>query len=337
MTSIPPPAHYKQEFSASEEIKEQIRASRSSIRDILSGKDERLLVLVGPCSIHDPGGSGLEYAKRLAEVLPHLSDRLFVVMRTFLEKPRTTVGWEGLIVDPRLTGEFDIALGLAEARKFLLSVLELGLPTATEFTSPLTPFYLADLVCWTSIGARSSEAAALRNAASGLDMPVGFKNGTGGSVQLAVDGIISAASPHAFIGVSEEGMACQVRTNGNPLCHLVLRGSLTHGPNHEKEAVAGALKLLKGAGLSPRLMIDCSHGNSGKDPEKQKDVCFDVLAQRLGGNKDIVGLMIESHLIQGSQKLGDDPRLLQYGLSITDPCMGWEETESLLEEIHKRA
>jgi len=209
-------------------------------------------------------------------------------------------------------------------------------PTATEFTSPLSPFYLADLVCWTAIGARSSEAAALRNVASGLDMPVAFKNGTGGSVQLAIDGIVSAGSPHAFLGVSEEGKVCEVRTQGNSLCHLVLRGSLTNGPNYEEKSVAKALKLLEQAKIAPRVVIDCSHGNSGKDPQKQVEVCRNVMSQRQTGNKGIVGLMLESHLFLGSQKLGDDPTQLKYGVSITDPCMDWGETASLLQEIHER-
>jgi 3-deoxy-7-phosphoheptulonate synthase len=337
ISSIPAPARYKKEFPLSKKAKEVILDSRKSIGDILEGKNDRLLVLVGPCSIHDPQGSGLEYAKNLAKLLSDLSDRLFIVMRTFLEKPRTTVGWEGLVSDPLLTGDFDIASGLAEARKFLLSVLELGLPTATEFTSTLSPSYLSDLVCWTSIGARSSEAAALRNMASGLEMPVGFKNGTGGSIQLAIDGIISANHPHAFIGISEEeGRVSQIQTQGNKLSHLVLRGSLTNGPNYDKKSVAGALELLKETGLAPYLMVDCSHGNSQKDLYKQVEVCRNVLTQRISGNTGIVGLMIESHLVAGSQKLGDDPAALKYGVSITDACIGWEETVTLLHDIHER-
>ena len=335
MIQLPSPAHYKREFPVSENAGEVIRVSRSGIQDILQGRDDRLIVIVGPCSIHDPEGSGLEYAARLAKLLPRLSDRLLIVMRTFLEKPRTTVGWEGLVFDPQLTGNFDIASGLAQARKFLLSVLELGVPTATEFTDSLAPQYFADLVCWTAVGARGTEAQAYRRMASGLDMPTGFKNGTGGSVRLAVDGIVAAGHPHAFLGISEEeGKVCQIRTKGNPSCHLVLRGSLTQGPNYEEKAVAAALELLKQARLAPRLMIDCSHGNSEKDPQKQAEVCRNVLAQRVAGNKGIIGFMMESNLFPGNQKLGDDPSKLQYGVSITDACIGWEETAALLREAH---
>ena len=337
VTPIPPPAQYKREFPVSEKANEMVLASRKAIQDILEGKDDRLLVIVGPCSIHDPEGGGMEYARRLAELVPSLSDRLFCVMRTFLEKPRSTLGWEGLVFDPRLSGEFDIAAGLAQARKFLLSALELGLPTATEFINPITPAYLADLVCWAAIGARSSEAASLRNMASGLDMPVAFKNGTGGSVQQAVDGVVSASHPHAFLGISqEEGKVCQIRTRGNSFCHIVLRGSLVTGPNYDEASIAAALELLEEAGLPQRLLIDCSHGNSGKDPAKQADVCRSAVGQRTSDNKAIKGFMLESHLFEGSQKLGTNPAELQYGVSITDACMGWEETESLLKEVHKR-
>ena len=334
---LPPPAQYKREFPVSEKANEVVLASRKAIQDILEGKDERLLVIVGPCSIHDPEGGGIEYARRLAELVPSLSDRLFCVMRTFLEKPRSTLGWEGLVFDPRLSGNSDIATGLGQARKFLLSALELGLPTATEFINPITPSYLADLVCWTAIGARSSEAASLRNMASGLDMPVAFKNGTGGSVQQAVDGVVSASHPHAFLGISqEEGKVCQIRTRGNPFCHIVLRGSLATGPNYNEASVAAALELLEEAGLPQRLLIDCSHGNSGKDPAKQGEVCRNIVGQLTSGNKAIKGFMIESNLFEGSQKLGTNPAELQYGVSITDACMGWEETASLLQEVHKR-
>ena len=335
ISQLPSPAHYKREFPVSEKAREVIRASRNGIQDILDGRDDRLNIIVGPCSIHDSQGSGLEYARRLADLLPPFSDRLLVVMRTFLEKPRTTIGWEGLVSDPRLTGDFDIATGIAQARKFLLSVLELGVPTATEFTNPMSMYFLEDLLCWVAVGARSTEAAVYRNTASGLTMPVGFKNGTGGSVQIAVDGIVAANNPHALFGVSEEeGRVCQIRTKGNRSCHLVLRGSLTNGPNYEEKAVAAALELLKKARLAPRLMIDCSHGNSEKDPQRQTEVCRNVVAQRLAGNKGIMGFMVESNLFPGNQKLGDDPTLLQYGVSITDACIGWEETAALLREAH---
>ena len=335
MIQLPSPAQYKREFPVSEKAGEVLRVSRSGIQNILDGRDERLIVIVGPCSIHDPQGSGLEYAKRLANLLPRLSDRFLVVMRTFLEKPRTTIGWEGLVSDPWLTGDFDIAAGIVQARKFLLSVLELGVPTATEFTNPMSTYFLEDLLCWAAVGARSTEAAVYRNTASGLTVPVGFKNGTGGSVQIAVDGIVAANHPHALFGISEdEGRVCQIRTKGNHSCHLVLRGSLTNGPNYGEKAVAAALELLKKAGLAPRLMIDCSHGNSEKDPQRQTEVCRNVLSQRLAGNKGIVGLMLESHLFPGNQKLGNDPTQLQYGVSITDACIGWEETAALLRESH---
>ncbi|MBI2594655.1 MAG: 3-deoxy-7-phosphoheptulonate synthase [Candidatus Colwellbacteria bacterium] len=335
MIQLPSPAHYKRRFPVSEKAMEVMRASRNGIQDILDGRDERLIVIVGPCSIHDPQGSGLEYATRLADLLPRLSNRFLVVMRTFLEKPRTTIGWEGIVSDPWLTGDFDIAAGIAQARKFLLSVLELGVPTATEFTNPMSMYFLEDLLCWAAVGARSTEAAVYRNMASGLTIPVGFKNGTGGSVQIAVDGIVAASHPHALFGISEEeGRVSQIHTKGNRSCHLVLRGSLTNGPNYEEKAVAAVLELLKKAGCSPRLMIDCSHGNSEKDPQRQIGVCRNVVAQRLAGNKGIIGFMVESNLFPGNQKLGNDPTLLQYGVSITDACIGWEETAALLREAH---
>jgi len=331
---FPSSAHFKQEFPASEKAKALVYSSRSSISDILKGKDNRLLVVVGPCSIHDPEGSGLAYARRLAEIVPRLSDRLLVVMRCYMEKPRSTIGWDGFVSDPSLKGEFDFKTGFTRARKLLLSVLELGVPVATEFLDVLSPQYLADLLSWVAVGARTAEGPAYRRMASGLDVPVGFKNGTSGNIQLSVDAVVTANSPRGFLGINEEGKVCEIHSDGNTACHIVLRGSIERGPNYDEEAVAKAMELLKEANLSPRLMIDCSHGNSNRDYRKQPGVFRNVLAQRCAGNKGIIGIMMESNLLPGKQELGDDPSKLQYGVSITDSCVGWEETAQLLQEAH---
>ena len=310
-----------------------VARSRDEIAAIISGRDRRLLVIAGPCSIHDPV-SGAEYARRLKIVADRCQDKIMTVMRVYFEKPRTTVGWKGLVYDPHLNGSSDITRGLRIARRFLLTLGDMGLPAATEFVDPITPQYFADLVSWGAIGARTAESQTHREMASGLSMPVGFKNGTGGSVQLAVDGVITARAKHAFLGVDADGRACIVNTTGNPACHIVLRGG-SQAPNYEASAIQDALRRLKKAGLEEGLIVDCSHSNSEKDYKRQGVAFRDVLHQRGDGNAGIKGIMLESHLFSGSQKLDErDPSHLAYGISITDACIGWEETEELFEEAY---
>ncbi len=313
-------------------IADTVFQGRGTIKRVLGGEDTRFLVIVGPCSIHDEH-AGLEYARRLADLAERLNDRLLLVMRVYFEKPRTTIGWKGLIYDPCLDGTFDIGTGLQRARGFLLRIGAMGLPVATEFLDPVVPQYLADLVSWAAIGARTVESQTHRQMASGLSMPVGFKNSTDGNSQYAVDATVSARSPHAFLGIDREGHTSAVVTKGNPHGHVVLRGG-SRGANYAAGNIAKAQGQLRAAGLPPRLMVDCSHGNSEKDYARQATVFRDVIAQRLAGNADIVGCMVESHLFPGNQKLADDPAQLKYGVSITDSCIGWEETESLLREAH---
>jgi len=328
ITPIFSPRELITSLPGSPRTRDTVLAARRQLQQILDGKDPRLIAIVGPCSIHDPK-AGLEYASRLAQLARRIQDRIFLVMRVYFEKPRTSIGWKGLIHDPHLNGSFDMATGLRIAREFLLKVNELGLPAATEFVDTSTPQYIADLVSWAAIGARTAESQTHRQMASGLSMPVGFKNGTGGTIQLAVDAIVAAQYPHSFLGIDYEGRNSQVVTKGNPWGHLVLRGG-ARGPNYDAQSVAYAIDLLKKAGVRPNLIIDCSHGNSGKDHTKQPIVFRDVMQQRLAGNKHIVGIMLESHLFPGNQKLEGDPTKLKYGVSITDACIGWEETEALL-------
>jgi 3-deoxy-7-phosphoheptulonate synthase len=328
LESLDPPNRYLERLPITPDIAELVTSTRADITRVLSGDDERFLIVVGPCSIHDEE-AGIEYATKLCELRERVRDNLLVVMRVYFEKPRTTVGWKGLINDPNLDGTFDIANGLERARKFLLNVGTLGMPTATEFLDPFTPQYLADLVSWGAIGARTTESQTHRQMASGLSMPVGFKNGTGGSLQIAVDALVASKSQHAFLGIDSEGRAAVVHTSGNSGGHIILRGGTT-GPNYDSESVAKAVSLLKAAGQEPTIVIDCSHANSYKDHRRQGGVCKDVIGQRIGGERAIVGVMIESHLNEGSQSLGSHPDALEYGVSITDACVGWEETEQLL-------
>lgn len=302
---------------------------REQIRRVLSGEDGRMMMVVGPCSIHDEKAA-VEYAGRLLELRRELEDRLLIVMRVYFEKPRTTVGWKGLIYDPRLNDTFDIEEGLRTARRLMRSIAETGVFTGTEFLDPIVPQYLADLVCWSTIGARTTESQTHRQMASGLSMPVGFKNGTDGSAQIAVDAMISAKSAHAFLGIDHEGRTAVINTRGNPDGHLVLRGG-REGPNFGAEPIAEALRLLNGAGVRSELLVDCSHGNSNKDHRQQQVAFRDVVSQRAGGNGSIIGCMLESNLNPGAQKLnGGDLSTLEYGVSVTDACIGWDETEELL-------
>lgn len=308
---------------------QNILETRAAIHQILHGDDDRLLVIVGPCSIHDPK-AGLEYAKRLIEVKQRLSQDLLIVMRVYFEKPRTTVGWKGLINDPHLDGSYDINQGLKKARKFLLDVNELGMPAAMEFLDTITPQYTADLISWGAIGARTTESQVHRELASGLSCPVGFKNGTDGNVRVAIDAIKTAESPHHFLSFTKEGNAAIFSTNGNDDCHLILRGGKT--PNYDAPHVDEAAKQLQVAGLVPKLMVDCSHGNSEKQFKKQAEVSANVALQLTAGEHRIMGVMLESHLIEGRQDHAPGCDLV-YGQSITDACLGWQDTVTVLENL----
>jgi 3-deoxy-7-phosphoheptulonate synthase len=322
-----PPAILMEELPLDEDQARQVATARTEVGDVLGGRDDRLVVVVGPCSVHDTKAA-LEYAGRLKQAADRHRGELVVVMRTYFEKPRTTVGWKGLINDPDLDGSFAINRGLRVARAFLRDVVALGLPTGTEFLDPITPQFVADLVAWGAIGARTTESQVHRELASGLSMPVGFKNGTSGDVQIAVDAVRSAAAPHHFLSVTKQGVAAIVSTRGNPLCHVILRGG-SSGPNYSAAHLAEATKALEKAGLRPAVMVDCSHANSGKDPLKQPQVFAEVAARVAEGDRSIFGVMLESFLVQGRQ----DPKPdipLTYGQSITDACLGWDATEPLL-------
>ena len=309
----------------SEAARVTVEAGRRDLRAALAGRDPRLVVLAGPCSIHDPS-SALEYAGRVAALRRELSGRLILVMRAYFEKPRTTIGWKGLIYDPACDESYDVGRGLRTAREVLLAINELGVPCATEFLDPIVPQYTADLVSWAAIGARTTESQTHRQMASGLSMPVGFKNSTDGGLQTAVDAMAAALRPQAFLGIDPQGRTSLVHTRGNPDVHLVLRGG-TSGPNHSSRHFALAGELLAPVSSHPRpILVDCSHANSGKDYRRQP-VVFRELLGRLAGPGGLLGMMLESHLVEGSQPIGPRP---VYGQSITDGCIGWEETEALL-------
>ena len=325
-----PPAILLEELPITEPVSTLVARTRQEVADILHGRSDRVLVVVGPCSIHDPE-AGLDYAHRLTEVARATREDLLVVMRVYFEKPRTTVGWKGLINDPHLDGSFAINEGLRLARSLLLRVNALGLPAATEFLDPITPQFLADLVSWGAIGARTSESQVHRELASGLSMPVGFKNGTDGSIQVAIDAVCSAAHPHQFLSVTKQGVAAIVATNGNPDCHVILRGGKS-GPNFSSSHVRRAAAEVASAGLGARLMVDCSHANSNKDAMRQPDVLHDLAAQIASGAPEICGVMFESFLVAGRQNVSAGLPLV-YGQSITDACLDWESTAPLLEEL----
>jgi 3-deoxy-7-phosphoheptulonate synthase len=324
------PAILLDELPITEPVSTLVARSRREVGDVLAGRDDRLLVVVGPCSIHDPD-AGLEYARRLAGLGHEVSDDLCVVMRVYFEKPRTIVGWKGLINDPHLDGSFAINEGLRLARRFLLSVNALGLPAGTEFLDPITPQFLADLVSWGAIGARTSESQVHRELASGLSMPVGFKNGTDGSVQVAIEAVLSAAHPHQFLSVTKQGVAAIIATDGNPECHLILRGGKT-GPNYSEAHVLSAVEELAASGVNTRVMVDCSHANSHKDHARQPAVVHEVVRQIASGNRTIFGVMLESFLVAGRQNVGNGTSLV-YGQSITDGCMDWDTTVPLVREL----
>ncbi|RNL85503.1 3-deoxy-7-phosphoheptulonate synthase [Halostreptopolyspora alba] len=304
-----------------------VEDARAEVTRVLNGDDDRLLVIVGPCSVHDPD-SAIEYAERLRNLIPTVNADLSVVMRVYFEKPRTTLGWKGLINDPGLDDSYDVHRGLRTARKLLLDIDSLGIPAGTEFLDPITPQYIADAVSWGAIGARTTESQVHRQLSSGLSMPVGFKNGTDGDVQVAVDACGAAAASHTFFGVDPAGAGSVVVTQGNPDCHVILRGGRS-GTNYDSASVNGALDTIESAGLPRRVMIDASHANSGKDHTRQPGVAETIGAQIAEGQRGIVGVMLESYLVEGAQKL-TDPAGLTYGQSITDKCMSWETTEEVL-------
>ncbi len=325
---MPSPDEVKAKVSLSEAAAQTVVQGRRALEAILDGRDRRIFVVVGPCSIHDPV-AGLEYAQRLSGLAREVADTLLVVMRVYFEKPRTSLGWKGFINDPHMDDSFRIAEGMERARRFLRDVNELGLPAATEALDPIAPQYYGDLVGWTAIGARTSESQTHREMSSGLSTPVGFKNATDGDIQGAIDGIVSAARPHAFLGVNGQGRSAVVRTRGNRYGHLVLRGG-SGRPNFDTVSVSLAEQALEKAGLPRNLVVDCSHANSSKRHELQPLVMKDVVHQIREGNRSLVGLMVESFLEPGRQPIPADLSQLKYGCSVTDPCVGWDTTVEML-------
>ena len=326
---LPSPRQMLEELPLPARSAELVSKSREDVRNVLNGTDERLLAIVGPCSIHDPQAA-LDYAQRLAALAPELEEDLVVVMRVYFEKPRTTVGWKGLINDPGMDDSFDVQRGLRTAREVLLSVLDQGLPAATEFLEPTSPQFIADAVSWGAIGARNPESQVHRQMASGLSMPIGFKNATDGDVQAAVDGCVTAAAEHTFFGVNADGLASVVATSGNPDCHVILRGG-RGGPNYDDASVASAIEVIEKAQMEPRLIIDASHGNSGKSEVRQAEVVREIAASVSAGNDQISGVMMESFLVAGNQSPA--PSGLVYGQSVTDRCIDWDTTAQLLREL----
>ena len=328
------PAQLKTTLPMTEQVHDRLVASRRVIEDILDRKDHRLFVVVGPCSIHDPAAA-LEYAHRLKGLADELADTLYIVMRVYFEKPRTTVGWKGLVNDPYLDDSFKIEEGLHLARKLLLDILEIGLPTSTEALDPISPQYLQDLISWTAIGARTTESQTHREMASGLSSAVGFKNGTDGSLTVAINALNSVERPHRFLGINSQGQVSVFTTRGNAYGHIVLRGG-SSGPNYDSVHIKLCEDALGKAGVARNIMVDCSHANSNKEPELQPLVVDNVANQILEGNKSIIGLMIESNLKAGNQAIPEDLRKLKYGVSITDGCIDWETTESCLRAVREK-
>lgn len=329
--ALPSPAELMAELPLGPERAAEVERARVKIAEIIANEDDRLLVVVGPCSVHDPDAA-LDYARRLKVTADALDDDLLVVMRVYFEKPRTTVGWKGLINDPRMDGTYHITEGLRIARKLLTDILDIGLPVGCEFLEPNSPQYIADAVAWGAIGARTTESQVHRQLASGLSMPIGFKNGTDGNVQVAVDSLVSAADPHVFFGMDDDGNGAVVETAGNANCHIILRGG-TSGPNYGAEDVAGALDRLRAAGRPASLMIDASHANSGKDEARQAEVVAEIAGRIAAGDDAIDGIMMESFLVAGAQKPGTGREGLTYGQSVTDACLPWETTDGLLRQL----
>jgi 3-deoxy-7-phosphoheptulonate synthase len=324
------PKELKEELPLPDQAAQTVLAFRTTIQDILMDKDERRILIVGPCSLHDPDAA-LQYAQKLKALQEEVQDKWLLVMRAYFEKPRTTLGWKGMIYDPHLDHSYDIETGLRRARGFLLEVAKLGLPAATEFLDPIVPQYLADLVSWAAIGARTTESQIHRQMASGLSMPVGFKNATDGNLRPAIDAIRAALSAHSFMGISQDGQVVVAETRGNAYGHLVLRGG-SSGPNYGSEYVAFAEALMQKTGVTTGIIIDSSHANSDKDHTQQARVFHDVVQQMRTGNTRIAGLMLESFLEEGQQAF-DSPDKLTYGVSLTDACIGWDETEALIRQV----
>ncbi len=334
ITKIEPllsPLELKTQLPLSKKASGAVAVYRQTINNIMNRKDKRFLIIVGPCSIHSPN-EAIEYASRLASLSKVVQDKMMLIMRVYFEKPRTTTGWKGLIYDPDLNESYNMAKGLYSARELLLKIDEIGLPTATEILDPVTAQYITDLISWAAIGARTTESQTHRQLASGLSMPVGFKNTTDGSIKTAIEAIQSAMHKHAFLGLLEDGRSGIFHTKGNKYSHIVLRGG-SNGPNYSSEFVAYTRELLKKLNITPNIIIDCSHANSNKEALKQKTVLLDVIKQKKAGEQSIIGVMLESNLLFGKQtvKEGEKPKC---GISITDECLGWEETEKLLKEIY---
>ena len=331
LSYLAPPRDIKTQLPLPKDSETLVLSARQEIRDILAGRDtHRLLVIAGPCSIHDPEGA-FEFAQQLKQVADSVRDHLLIVMRTYFEKPRTTVGWKGLINDPHLDGSCDIAAGFELARNVLLHINEIGVPCATEFLDPVTPQYISDLISWSAIGARTTESQTHREMSSGLSMPVGFKNGTDGGLQVAINAMVAARNPQSFIGINVDGMTSIIKTNGNPDRHIVLRGG-GGKVNYRPEDISQAITRLADEEIPRPIMVDCSHGNSEKDHTRQSQVARSVLKQFCEGQEAIMGLLLESNLSAGNQKWAKG-KVLDYGVSITDACLGWDETKTLLNEI----
>jgi 3-deoxy-7-phosphoheptulonate synthase len=334
ITVLPPPEHLIRFFPIrGTPVEGLISKTRRAIHDMMAGADDRLLVVIGPCSIHDPSAA-LDYARKLKEARTKYAGTLEIVMRVYFEKPRTTVGWKGLINDPYLDESYRIDEGLRIARQLLIEINRIGLPAGSEFLDVISPQYIGDLISWGAIGARTTESQVHRELASGLSAPIGFKNGTDGNIKIATDAIQAAARPHHFLSVHKNGQVAIVQTNGNRDCHVILRGG--KAPNYDADSVGAACSELEAANLQPTLMVDCSHANSSKQHERQLDVARDIAGQIAGGSRSVFGVMVESHLTGGAQKFTpgkDDPQALEYGKSITDACIGWNESTEVLEVL----
>ncbi len=328
------PRALKDDLPTPEECNRTVIDGRLTIQRILRQEDSRFLIVVGPCSIHDPRGA-IEYAEKLAHLREELSDKLYLIMRVYFEKPRTTVGWKGLINDPHLDGSYDIEGGLRKARQLLLEITRLGLPAATEFLDPIVPQYISDLISWAAIGARTTESQTHREMASGLSMPVGFKNATDGSLQVALDAMQAAQAPHSFLGIDQDGFTTIVRTKGNRFGHVVLRGGRAR-TNYDSASINQAIAALQRAGQNPSLMVDCSHANSNKRHTEQEAVAQSVVAERAAGNRALIGLMIESYLQEGNQSLPANLADVKYGVSITDACVSWQTTVRILRDAYEQ-
>ena len=332
ITPIITPNNLKTSINITNETAEFVIKSRQVISEIINGTDPRLLVVVGPCSLHDPKAA-IDYAKKLAPLIKKYDKKIYIVMRSYFEKPRTNIGWKGLISDPNLDGSNDIEKGLTTARKLMLEILNLEIPTGSELLDPILPQYYADLICWASIGARTSESQTHREMASGLSMPIGFKNATDGNIDIALHAIQAARHPHSFIGVTQNGTIARVESKGNPDAHLIIRGG-ANGPNYSSVQMEEHFEKITQANIKTRILVDCSHGNSRKKAENQKKVLNSILNQIKNENHNILGIMLESFLVHGNQNMKSSN--LTYGLSVTDECIGWEETETLLEDIYNR-